>query len=361
MKQTANELPSPFERQLQSTCPTSVRFYKKFLEKKITQQKLEAKVNTLLTIAQQRTLTQEENESLNKLDNQITKIMINAEKKINCKQTSPWSPELHIAIRTVTLWKLTLTQLKTKISQHKNITSIQNKLTLTINLDWKTPHDIFHHLKMAKNQLIHIRKESTQLRTNYLLQRASAMDLASNKTARNIIININKIEQIIKMWKVIQFTTSTTSNSSIQTIDVPTDTSIPWNNIKRKKNVVFKTIDNPRLIEELVADRNSHHLNQAQGSPFTVEPLQSLLGPDSDTPFAEALLNSNEHFSNIPLTNVTKRYLESMTINTEIFHSSKQQTIPFDDYKKGFLNWKEKTTTSPPRTSPRTSPFFINT
>ena len=150
------------------------------------------------------------------------------------------------------------------------------------------------------------------------------MDIANNTTARNTIININKIEQIIKMWKVIQFTTSTKSNSSIQTIDVPTDTSIPWNNIKGKKNVLFKTIDNPRLIEELVADRNSHHLNQAQGSPFTVEPIQSLIGPDSDTPFAEALLNGSANLSDIPLTTVTKHYLESMTRNKEIFHSSKQ-------------------------------------
>jgi len=108
MKQKANELPSPFDRQLQSKCPTSVRFYKKFLEKKITKQKLEEKVSTLLTIAHKRILTQEEDESLNKLDNQITTIMLNVEKKINCKQTSPWSPELHITIRTVTLWKLTL-------------------------------------------------------------------------------------------------------------------------------------------------------------------------------------------------------------------------------------------------------------
>ena len=78
-------------------------------------------MNAILTIAQQRTITQEEDESLNKLDNQITMIMLNAEKRINCKQTSPWSPELHIAIRTVTLWTLTLTQIKTNISQHKNI------------------------------------------------------------------------------------------------------------------------------------------------------------------------------------------------------------------------------------------------
>ena len=111
--------------------------------------------------------------------------------------------------------------------------------------------------------------------------------------------------------------------------------------------MVFKTIENPTLIKELILDRNSHHINQAQGSPFTVEPLQSLLGTDSDTPLVEALLNENTKLHHIPLTKVTKRYLESLTRNKEIIKSFQQHTIPLDEYKKGFRNWKEKTTTSP--------------
>ena len=125
--------------------------------------------------------------------------MLNPEKKINSQETSPWSPELHIAIRTVTLWKLTLTQLKTNISQHKTITYIQQALKTKVDLTWKTPSDICHRFKLAQFNLIQIRKESSTLRTNYLIQRASAMDIANNKAARNIITNINKIEQIIKM------------------------------------------------------------------------------------------------------------------------------------------------------------------
>ena len=106
----------------------------------------------MLTIALQRTLTQAEDESLNKLDNQITMLMLKVEKRINCKQTSPLSPELHIAIRTVTLWKLTLTQLKTNISQHKNITSIQQTLPTTIHLNYENPADLFNKLKNSKTQ-----------------------------------------------------------------------------------------------------------------------------------------------------------------------------------------------------------------
>ena len=111
---------------------------------------------------------------------------------------------------------------------------------------------------------------------------------------------------------------------------------------KGKKKVVFKTIDYPTLIEELVADRNSHHLNQTQGSPFTVEPLQSLLGTDSDTPFAEALLNGDTNLLQVPLTNVTKRYLESIPRNKEIIHSLQQQKFHSTNTKMVFVTGRER-------------------
>ena len=62
----------------------------------------------MLTITQEQKLTQEENDYLNKLDNQITMIVLNAEKKRNSQETSPWSPELYIVIQKVTLRKITL-------------------------------------------------------------------------------------------------------------------------------------------------------------------------------------------------------------------------------------------------------------
>ena len=134
LKQKVIENLSPFNRKLRSKYSTSVRLYRNYLEKKVTTQNLEVKVKALFVTAQQQKLNREEDESLNKVDNQITLTMLNTEKKINTQQTTPWSPELNTAIRTVTLWKLTLTQLKTKISQHKSITTIQQALTTTIDL-----------------------------------------------------------------------------------------------------------------------------------------------------------------------------------------------------------------------------------
>ena len=81
-------LPSLFNRKLQSKCPTSILIYKKYLKKK-TKQNLEPKVKELLKIAQQRRLTTNEDDELNKVDKKITSIMIGAEKKINNQQRSP--------------------------------------------------------------------------------------------------------------------------------------------------------------------------------------------------------------------------------------------------------------------------------
>ena len=73
--------PSPFNRKLQSKFPTSVRFYKRYLEKKITKQNSKSKVESLLKIAQQRRLKNVENDELDKVNKNITSIMIESEKK----------------------------------------------------------------------------------------------------------------------------------------------------------------------------------------------------------------------------------------------------------------------------------------
>ena len=43
LKHKVIEQPSPFNRKLQSNCPTSVRFYKKYLEKKVTKKQFRIK------------------------------------------------------------------------------------------------------------------------------------------------------------------------------------------------------------------------------------------------------------------------------------------------------------------------------
>ena len=97
------------------------------------------------------------------------------------------------------------------------------------------------------------------------------------QSVKNTIININEMEQIFKMWKMMRFTTSRKTTNLILTFDIPTNPSTSWNGIKGNKCFKLKTIDNPTLINEVAADRNVNRLNQTQGSPFTIEPWWTLL------------------------------------------------------------------------------------
>ena len=61
-----------------------------------------------------------------------------------------------------------------------------------------------------------------------------------------------------------------------------------------------------------IIERNMRHLNKAQGTPCTIEPLQSLLGLDSRTTFGNSVLDGTVHFSQLPLTKLQQLYFTEM-------------------------------------------------
>ena len=63
------------------------------------------------------------------------------------------------------------------------------------------------------------------------------------------------------MWKNINLLTSNKNKLILQTIDIPDDTTIKWNDIKKINVGVFKTTDVSIRIDQLVAERKSYHLN----------------------------------------------------------------------------------------------------
>ena len=60
-----------------------------------------------------------------------------------------------------------------------------------------------------------------------------------------------------------KYLTVTSARTNLKKNDIPTDTSVQWNDIKVTKKLQFNTIDNPILIDQLIEDRNAKRLNQA--------------------------------------------------------------------------------------------------
>ena len=140
------------------------------------------------------------------------------------------------------------------------------------------------------------------------------------------------------MWIKIKYLTITSERTNLKTIDIPTDTSVQWNDIKATKNLQFKTIDDPILIDQLIADRNAHHLNQADRTPFTIEPLLSLIGKDTFTTLSQELLEGKANLSQLDLSPTTQLYMEKLKQKKIIVNSPTNTTIPYKEYVEGFKN-----------------------
>ena len=80
LKGKITQIPSPFERQLKSNSPKTVKKYKHYLKQQINKYNIESQIETILNISKQRKLTKGEAVSLNRIDTLITKIMLTAEK-----------------------------------------------------------------------------------------------------------------------------------------------------------------------------------------------------------------------------------------------------------------------------------------
>ena len=141
------------------------------------------------------------------------------------------------------------------------------------------------------------------MRAQHLPQRALAMNIENKVSNSSTIVNIQKIEQVILMWNKINYLTSNKIKASIQTIDIPVDENINWNDIKQL-NLQFKTIDDPEITEQVIVDRNSNNLNQARCTQLTIEPLLSLIGTDSFTSFSQELLNEKADIKSLKMSPV---------------------------------------------------------
>ena len=97
-----------------------------------------------------------------------------------------------------------------------------------------------------------------------------------NKKHYTYLSNLILIEHQQQMHRRIKFCTHQRKSSGIKYLEIPIDTSIPWNSIPSSLTEdQWKKVDNPEDIERFLISRNRVHLSQAQGTPFTISPLKN--------------------------------------------------------------------------------------
>ena len=121
------------------------------------------------------------------------------------------------------------------------------------------------------------------------------------------------------MHKSIRKYTSNKTKSNLKSILVPKDPTIKWNKIpKNLPSNQWKELHDPESINNCLIQRNLTHLNQAQGIPFTVEPLSSLLKDDSFTQFGNAILKGDANLSNKSLSPLQILFFKELQQQTHL-------------------------------------------
>ena len=119
-----------------------------------------------------------------------------------------------------------------------------------------------------------IQRDATHHQKKCLQQKVDKEEIKGNIEHARYLRMLIFIETQVEMHSTIRKFKTKNGQSNITYIDIPKDTSMDWNDIpKTLPKEEWKRIEDPALVEKYIIERNKRHLNQAQGTPCTIEPL----------------------------------------------------------------------------------------
>lgn len=220
-------------------------------------------------------------------------------------------------------------------------------------------------LQAAKIKLQETCRTSFETRQAELTQRIQELHGSNDKKAQKIVTAIQKVEQQRKTHRILKAIKSSDNGlSSVDRVDIPQTwppSHEPIHSIAEledpKTCTAWKTITDPADIEYYLLLRNRKHFGQAQGSPFTIEPLRSELDWLALSPAAADILEGKYHrqFDTPQMQQLLEACAEIQP-NDQITHE-----ITMEEFRGKMKSWRESTTTSPSgRHLGRYKALFVN-
>jgi len=122
-----------------------------------------------------------------------------------------------------------------------------------------------------------------------------------DKKKKCIILALKRAEELRNCYKLVRSVTKPQQSNGISQVKVP---------IENADGVItWKSVYDPNEIENLVLHQHRKHFSQAQGSPFTVEPLSTLVNDTADSPFAKQVLEGTADIDSLQIDKYTKDLL----------------------------------------------------
>jgi hypothetical protein len=275
---------------------------------------------------------------LNELDKIITESMLTSEKSTCCmKDRVMWSPEIEQANFICQYWCVLYRSKKQNIDASKRINNIWEKLTEQSKL-YIIDNNIAIQTVLKESLQKHsdLCKEHQQLRENHLQRKVDDFNEIDDTTE---VLNIEKLirrERRRQDHAFIRRILKNNKSKGITVIEIP-DINNPQH---------YTRITDPQQIRQLLLTRNITHFGQANDSPFCQAPLLDFFGYEGINENTIRLILEGE----IPIELLNQPphvqlLLEHLTDLKKL--PTINSGITFEEFVKGMIKWKERTTTSP--------------
>ena len=244
-------------------------------------------------------------QTLQQLDKDITKLMIEAEHQSVPTHTAPWSPKIKQLYQK--LQKVTK-QLKQHIHKHKQQLQEATK-------------PLWEQHKQIRKELQEARKNAETHRQQYLHEQAEIYELLGQKNRAKIIQNIQKVEELRRNFGHIKWVLKTQHKQQLTQVTYP-------------ENNTWKVTNTPEELEAKIIEQQERHFHQSANTPIATITDKMM---DVTTSLFQNFRNSQ-----IPDTTTQIKQHFEREDPTEI-----PTLLTMEEFHKGIKKWRERTSTSP--------------
>jgi len=262
--------------------------------------------------------------------------MLAAEQKCRRIPITPWSPTLLQARRMATYWQLWISEILQKRSTALARGKIIEQFAppgFSIPIFPPSLAAARRELKTAFKCLKNTIHQATELRESWLQSRAEYEASVKNHSTARIIRRIQAAEKMRILYNKLRMTFKPANKTGLGHILIP-----------GSEPDSCEAVFDPSEITMKLLERNQHHFNQAQGTPFTIPPLSELLTWSGTSDSATAILDGRFPIEELSLPEAETTILRLLK---RIEHREISTTISADDLSKAFRRWRESTSTSP--------------
>lgn len=267
-------------------------------------------------------------EVLNNIDDEFARIRFEAEASCARVTSHPWSPKLRSAQRDVKFWKLWLSEIKLG----KDFSIQRSKIRELTGRTAPTLETAVRELRGARKKLREVIRHARELRYAHLAdcsERASAQGQESRACAIQKLMNAENLKATYARLQGIMKNTNSGAMSHL---------------IIEEGDGNMTTIHDQKEINNRLLECNRTHFSQADGTPFTRQPLTGLLGRYGTNEHSNKILEGKFDVNTIRTSEATKEILRQLKL---VSPGTISVHISANDVGKVYKKWRESTSTSP--------------